>query len=182
MYSAQGPAPEPRRQPAVGKQENHHDEQDQAGGPHLVKDKPYWPEREAVPEAVDKVGVVRASVADEQADGRREEKPAERVSRQAAGDEEPDRRARDADHHRHDPVAELTGHHGQRDIHRQEQRGQATGPRRPGRWRPRAEAARFSLARRPGASRVPVVHEARLRRQRSGNVTAQRRAGRADPV
>ena len=75
-----------------------------------------------MPEAVDKVGVVRASVADEQADGRREEEPAEGVTRQAAGDEETDRRTRDADDHRHDPVADLAGHHGQRDIRRQEQR------------------------------------------------------------
>jgi len=55
------------------------------------------------------------------------------VSRLAAGYEEPDFRARDGDDYRYDPVAELTGHHGQWDISCQEQRSQATDYRGPGR-------------------------------------------------
>ena len=61
-----GPAPEPGRQPAVGKEQDDHHEQYEARGPQLVEHQCGRAERQPVPEAVDVIRVVSGVVTDEQ--------------------------------------------------------------------------------------------------------------------
>jgi hypothetical protein len=58
-------------------------------------------------------GVIAAVGGQEQEAGGNQEDPAERVTGLAPGDQDPDTRARNADHYRHDPVAERRAELGQ---------------------------------------------------------------------
>ena len=76
-------------------------------------------------------GVIAAVGGQEQEAGGNQEDPAERVTGLAPGDQDPDTRARNADHYRHDPVAELTGQQRQRQHGDQGQHGEGTEHRQP---------------------------------------------------
>src|ERR1700730_10386647 len=84
--------PPPRGEPAVREEQDHQPEQQEARAPDLVEQHPHKTEGQAAPEAVVEECVEPAVGAEQEARGDREQEPAERVARLAAGHEQPHRR------------------------------------------------------------------------------------------
>ena len=92
------------RQLAVGEEQDHYEQQHEAGAPQLVQHQPQRAQRKVMAEAVSQERVVSAIGAEEQADSGHQEEPPDRVARLAPCHDHPGPCARNAEYQRQKPV------------------------------------------------------------------------------